>query len=79
MKNQADEITKISSFKLAAYLMAHDHILVEIEPSNNPKRKVFVLQGKNTPQLVSEFYNDIKVKRFLEAERELKERLYNSV
>lgn len=79
MKNQTDEITKISSFKLAAYLMAHDHVLVEIEPSSNPKRKVFVLQGKNTSQLISEFYSDTKVKRFLEAERELKERLYSQV
>lgn len=77
MKNKSANTTRTSNFKLAAYLLSNGHKLISIEPTDNRRRKAFVLEGEDTEQLTSSFYEDKKLKRVFEAERELKERLYN--
>lgn len=77
MKNKDANTTRTSNFKLAAYLLSNGHRLISIEPTNNHRRKAFVLEGKDTETLTSDFYEDKKLKRVFQAERELKERLYN--
>ena len=77
MKKQNDKTIKITSFPLAAFLLSRGHRLLSLEETDNPKRKAFVLSGENTAGLISEFYNDEAINKFIQSERLLKSALHN--
>ena len=72
-----DELFRTTSFRIASLLLAKSFILETVEPTADPKRKIFVFLDKpERQQLITDFYNgsvNVNARLFADSERRLKE------
>jgi hypothetical protein len=82
MKSQRDNKNfKTNDFALAIFLLAREVPFLGIQPTSDPKRSLFVFQKtKDLQALIQNFWlgtETVEPLRLLNAERELKKRLYS--